>query len=133
MSPKHPKATHFLKSKLFDGLSGFTELEARIRALPTEKERGDAFEVFAEAYFTTQKTAQAKEVWPFDHVPIGVKRRLALDTGRDMGVRVECPGTANRAVQAGMASSRRIWPNHPFQPGRQRIRSLTMRKGFSTA
>ena len=79
MSPKHPKATHFLKSKLFDGLSGFTELEARIRALPTEKERGDAFEVFAEAYFTTQKTAQAKEVWPFDHVPIGVKRRLALD------------------------------------------------------
>jgi hypothetical protein len=35
---------------LFDGLDSFTELEVRIAALPTHQDRGDAFEVFAEAY-----------------------------------------------------------------------------------
>ena len=63
MPPRHSKTQHFLSSKLFDGLDSFADLESRITALPTEKERGDAFEVFAEAYLATQKTAQAKEVW----------------------------------------------------------------------
>ncbi|MCZ6728266.1 MAG: hypothetical protein O7C61_01025, partial [SAR324 cluster bacterium] len=76
----------FVRSKLFDGLSSFTELEARIQKLPTAIERGDAFEVFAEAYLATQKTAQAKDVWPFDSIPVTVKQLLAVDTGRDMGV-----------------------------------------------
>lgn len=60
MPPRHPKATQSLKSKLSDGLWGFTELEARIAALPTEKDRGDPFEVFAEAYFATQS---APNIW----------------------------------------------------------------------
>ena len=84
--PRHTKASHFVRSKLFDGLSSFTELEARIEELPTANERGDAFEVFAEAYLATQKTAQPKDVWPFDSIPVTVKQLLALDTGRDMGV-----------------------------------------------
>ena len=50
-SPTHPKATPYLRSGLFDGLKSFRELEARISALATVQERGDAFEVFAEAYF----------------------------------------------------------------------------------
>ena len=50
-SPTHPKATPYLRSGLFDGLKNFRELEARISALATAKERGDAFEVFAETYF----------------------------------------------------------------------------------
>jgi len=86
MPPRHQEARHFLSSKLFDGLDRFAELEGRITALPTGKERGDAFETFAEAYLATQKTAQAKEVWPFDGMPIGLKQSLSLDTGRDMGV-----------------------------------------------
>ena len=45
---------------LFDGLKNFRELEARIGALATAQGRGEAFEVFAEAYL-----AWARETsWP---------------------------------------------------------------------
>ena len=66
MLPKHHKISHFLKSGLFDNLSSFAELEDRISKLPTTTDMGDAFEVFAEAYFFTQKIEQAEEVWPFE-------------------------------------------------------------------
>ena len=82
MSPRHAKSSHFLGSKLFDSLNSFADLEARIEALPSGNERGDAFEVFAEAYLAIQKAHQAKEVWPFDSVPPTLKRRLALGTGK---------------------------------------------------
>ena len=49
-SPTHPKTTPYLRSGIFDGLKNFRELEACISALAIAKERGDAFEVFAEAY-----------------------------------------------------------------------------------
>jgi predicted helicase len=54
--------------------------------LPTKQERGDAFEVFAEAYLATQAIAQAKQVFPYDVIPLPIKTKLALDTERDMGV-----------------------------------------------
>jgi uncharacterized small protein (DUF1192 family) len=47
---KHFKAAAFVNSQLFAGLTSFAQLETRIAALPDEKARGDAFEVFAEAY-----------------------------------------------------------------------------------
>lgn len=86
MSAKHAANAHFLHRGLFDNLAAFAELETRISALDTNKERGDAFEVFAEAYFATQKITLAREVWPFEAVPLEQRRRLSLDTGRDMGV-----------------------------------------------
>ena len=49
-SPTHPKSPSYLQRGIFDGLKNFRELEARISALATAQERGDAFEVFAEAY-----------------------------------------------------------------------------------
>ena len=49
---------------LFDAIGTFGELENRISALPTNQDRGDAFEVFAEAYLATQKIVAAEEVWP---------------------------------------------------------------------
>ena len=82
--PRHAEAANFLRLKLFDNLNDFAELEARITALPSEK-RGDAFEVFAEAYFATQKTAQAKEVWPDKSIPLKLKKQLALPV-KEMGV-----------------------------------------------
>jgi hypothetical protein len=60
----HPKATSFVRQNLFTGITTFAELEARIAALPDEQSRGDAFEVFAEAYLATQLVHQAREVWP---------------------------------------------------------------------
>lgn len=86
MTSKHSSAGRFLVAGIFDGLTAFADIEARISALPGNKERGDAFEIFAEAYFATQKIAQAKEVWPFDAVPLAQRQALSLDTGRDMGV-----------------------------------------------
>jgi hypothetical protein len=60
--PRHRRCRHFVTSGLFDGLENFADLEARIAALPTKRERGDAFEVFAEAYLATQTIVGAEEV-----------------------------------------------------------------------
>jgi len=84
--PRHPKAGNFFQQRLFHGLSHFTELESRISSLPTNMERGNAFEVFAEGYITTQPIVQAKEVWPFEAIPLLIRERFALDIEIDMGV-----------------------------------------------
>jgi superfamily II DNA or RNA helicase len=86
MTSRHSSANRLLNIGLFDNLNLFAELEVRISALPGNKERGDAFEIFAEAYLATQKIAQAQEVWPFEAVPLEQRKLLSLDTGRDMGV-----------------------------------------------
>ena len=86
MNSRHPATTRFLNNGLFDGLSSFVELEARISALPGNKEIGDAFEVFAEAYLATQKIVQAREVWPFEAIPLEQRKAIGLDTGTDKGV-----------------------------------------------
>lgn len=75
-----------MRCGLFDLLKSFSELESRIAALPTERDRGDAFEVFAEAYLATQKILGAEEVWPGDQVPIAVLQACCLpiyDLGAD--------------------------------------------------
>jgi len=95
MSPKHDKAAKFLRSKLFDGLDSFATLEQRISDLPTRKERGDAFEVFVEAYLCTQANRQAAEVWPQDTAATRVLKNLNLPTrgvGYD-GVCSDCAGS----------------------------------------
>jgi superfamily II DNA or RNA helicase len=84
--PRHLKTQAFIHKKLFENIPGFNELESRISALPTKQERGEAFEVFAEAYLATQAIAQAKQVFPFDAIPLPIRTKLALDTERDMGV-----------------------------------------------
>lgn len=86
MTSKHSAHRQLLKLGIFDNLCDFTEFEARVSALDSNKERGDAFEIFAEAYLATQKIALAREVWPFEAIPLDRRRQLSLDTGRDMGV-----------------------------------------------
>jgi hypothetical protein len=82
--PRHRRARHFTASHFFDGLEGFADLEARIAALPTKQDRGDAFEVFAEGYLATQKVVGAEEIWPADQVPIAVLQTCRLPI-KDMG------------------------------------------------
>ena len=84
-SPTHPKAPSYLQRGIFDGLKNFRELEARISALPTAQERGDAFEVFAEAYLATQREHDAEKVWPLSAVPLELLQRLGLSE-QDYGV-----------------------------------------------
>ncbi len=84
-SGKHPRRQQFLASGLFDGPASFRELEQRIEQLGSEKDRGDAFEVFAEAYLATQKLQQAAEVWPENTAPVAVTKELRLPA-TDKGV-----------------------------------------------
>lgn len=75
---------YFVNAGLFSGITNFKELETRISNL-TKQDRGDAFEVFAEAYFNTQKAHQAAAVWSFNNIPQHIRSELGLG-GRDMGV-----------------------------------------------
>ena len=84
-TPQHPKAGRYLQRKLFDGIARFTDLEQRIADLPAKQERGDAFEVFVEAYLSTQPLHQAKTVWPFSAIPLAIRERFAL-AQREVGV-----------------------------------------------
>ena len=60
-------------------------MEGRISRLAKKGERGDAFEVFAEAYLATVAVEKAKHVWPGATVPHSLHKRLALTIG-DSGV-----------------------------------------------
>jgi len=83
-SPRHDRASAHARSGLFKALGSFAELENRIAQLATEKERGDAFEVFVEAYLSTDEMVQAAEVWVIGKVPGEIRRQLNLPS-RDYG------------------------------------------------
>src|SRR6266496_3867860 len=83
--PSHPKTPRYFQGRLFDGLASFRELEGRRSGLPTKGERGDAFEIFAEAYLATVAVEKAKQIWPGASVPHSLRKRLALTIG-DKGV-----------------------------------------------
>ena len=83
--PLHPKAREFAKSGLFAGISSFEELEKRIAAIAENKGKGDAYEVFAEAYLATQRRHEIGEVWPLDAAPMDLLKKLKLPL-KDYGV-----------------------------------------------
>lgn len=84
-SAQHPKAGNLARQSLFVGVSAFAELERRIAELPDEKARGGAFEVFAEAYFATQRRHDADTVFPFASIPTDLLTALKLTT-QDYGI-----------------------------------------------
>jgi superfamily II DNA or RNA helicase len=83
--PLHPKTREIAKSGLFAGVKSFTDLEKRIAAIPENKGKGDAFEVFAEAYLATQRKHEVGTAWPLDSVPLSVLKKLKLPL-KDYGV-----------------------------------------------
>ena len=82
--PLHGKAAEFRTLGLFSGIKSFSELERRIETLTDEKQKGDAFEVFAEAYLATQRVEMAKHVWTDKAIPPSLRKRLKL-SARDVG------------------------------------------------
>ncbi len=84
-SPRHPHARALVLTNLFDDVATFKQLEERIAALPNERVRGTAFEVFAEAWLATQRLSQACNIWPADSVPSEIQSKLRLPL-KDMGV-----------------------------------------------
>ncbi len=77
-NPTHSSASTYVRSGIFRDAVSFAEIERRIEALPTEQERGAAFEVFTEAYLATETIAQAKQVWVVGKVPDDICKRLNL-------------------------------------------------------
>jgi len=61
MKALHPKAAHWIRKGMFDGLASFAEFEERVDQIPGEKDRGDIFEIFIEGYLATQPITQ--HVW----------------------------------------------------------------------
>ena len=82
---QHPKAVSFVRRNLFANVATFFELERRIAELPDEQSRGDAFEVFAEAYLATQRKHDATNVWPLGAVPNQLLQKLGL-AAKDYGI-----------------------------------------------
>ncbi len=83
--PHHPKAALHFKNGLFDGLNAFHELENRLSKIGIEKEKGDAFEVFAEAYLATQRRHEASDVWPLGTAPLPLLEKAGI-TSNDLGI-----------------------------------------------
>jgi predicted helicase len=83
-TPRHEHAFKYARSSIFSGLASFKELERRIELLPTEMERGAAFEVFVEAYLNVSEMAQTEEVWVVGKVPAEIRDQLNLPS-RDYG------------------------------------------------
>lgn len=105
--PNHPLSSYFISQGLFEKINCFKELEDRISSLGVTR-RGDAFEVFTEAYLSTQPIFQAKEVWPINALPTQLRKKLSLlstDQGID-GVYINLLGELV-AYQAKFRSQRR--------------------------
>jgi len=83
--PQHPKAALHFKNGLFDGLNTFHELENRLSEIKIEKEKGDAFEVFTEAYLATQRRHEAKFIWPAGTAPLELLQKTGI-TASDHGI-----------------------------------------------
>ena len=77
MSSRHPRL-RTLPDGLFRGLLHFRELEGRIVGLPGELLRGDAFEVFVEAYLWLTTVWQVQDLWLVGQVPLAVRQALNL-------------------------------------------------------
>ena len=71
------------------------------------KQKGDAFEVFAEAYLATQRVGMAKHVWPDKTIPLSIRKRLRL-SARDVGADgvIETVSGKCRAYQVKFRSGR---------------------------
>ncbi|MBT7402928.1 DEAD/DEAH box helicase family protein [Candidatus Woesearchaeota archaeon] len=71
---------------LLSKIKTWKELEKQIEALPTTKQRGDAFEEFVFVYFNLHKTLyQISEVYMEKNIPLKYKRKFELEK-KDCGV-----------------------------------------------
>ncbi len=85
MQPKHHKSEYYASFEFFRGIQSFEELEQKIASLPDSQSKGDAFEVFSEAYLATHRRYDAKEIWPLNAAPSSLLNELSLGH-QDYGV-----------------------------------------------
>ncbi len=62
-------------------------LESRIIALPTQQERGEAFEEFCHVFFILHKDLyQAQNIWRWPDIPQNILQKLGAPTFQDRGI-----------------------------------------------
>ena len=66
--------------KLIEGISSWSDLEARIANLPTEIDRGNAFEEFCHGFFILDRVFQFTEVYCQKEIPPSVIKRLGYSS-----------------------------------------------------
>jgi superfamily II DNA or RNA helicase len=71
---------------LLDGVSVWSELEARIASLPSEQERGGAFEQFCKIFFLLDPVFQFKEVYCQREIPPSIFEQLGYPGRQDIGI-----------------------------------------------
>ena len=72
--------------KLIDDISSWTELEAKSASLPTEIERGEAFEEFCEAFFLFDPVFQFETVYRQKEIPPSLRKHLGYPGVQDIGI-----------------------------------------------
>ena len=82
---KHHRASYFARTGFFHGIKNFQDLESKIYKLDHKKDKGDAFEIFAEAYLNLFHKNDFQQVWPLKSAPNQKLHQIALD-GADFGV-----------------------------------------------
>ncbi len=70
MNALHYKAASWVGKGVFDSLASFSEFESRVNDIFEEKDRGDVFEIFIEAYLATQAITQHVEHWVVGGIPV---------------------------------------------------------------
>src|SRR5262249_10310223 len=117
MSSRHPRAPEIIRTGVFDGIESFEMLEGRIaQASTNEKDKGDIFEVFAEAYLKTVWAPRFEEVWPASIIPMSLRERYLLpypEKGADGLVRLTNGEYHTYQVKFRTGRSPLTWSEHP--------------------
>jgi predicted helicase len=71
---------------LIENIQTWDKLERKIADLPTEKQRGDAFEEFCHAFFLLDPVFQFKEVYRHNAIPHSIRERLGYPGIQDIGI-----------------------------------------------
>jgi len=97
---------------LIENIHTWDGLEKRIAGLPTEKQRGDAFEEFCKAFFLLDPVFQFKEVYRQNEIPPSIRERLGYPGIQDLGI--DGLGITHEgrifAYQAKFRSDRKVTP-----------------------
>ena len=71
---------------LIENIQTWDKLEKRIADLPTEIQRGNAFEEFCHAFFLLDPVFQFKEVYRQNEIPPSIRERLGYPGIQDIGI-----------------------------------------------
>ncbi len=78
MPALNTKASHWIRSGIFDGLHSFAEFEKRTNKIEGNKDTGDIFEIFIEGYLATQNITQRVKHWVVGNIPLAMREQFNL-------------------------------------------------------